>query len=69
MRWISISAETIYNILMIEFEIMILWYIQGFFKVKSDTNGNCLFSSLSLAISWGEISPNDKRQLICDYIE
>ena len=42
---------------------------KDYFRVKSDTNGNCLFSSLSLAISWGEISPNEIRQLICDYIE
>ena len=42
---------------------------KDYFRVKSDTNANCLFSSLSLAISWGEISPNEIRQLICDYIE
>ena len=42
---------------------------KDFFRVKSDTNGNCLFSSLSLATSWGEISPKEIRQLICDYIE
>ena len=39
---------------------------KDYFRVKSDTNGICLFSSLSLAISWGEISPNEIRQLICD---
>ena len=42
---------------------------KDYFRIKSDTNGNCLFSSLSLAISWGEISPNEIRQLICYYIE
>ena len=42
---------------------------KGYFRVKSDTNGNYLFSLLSLAISWGEISPNEIRQLICNYIE
>ena len=42
---------------------------KDYFRLKSDTNGNYLFSLLSLAISWGEISPNEIRQLICDYIE
>ena len=44
-------------------------YSKIFLRIKYDTNENCLFSSLSLAISWGEISPNEIRQFICDYIE
>ena len=68
-RWISISTETLCRILMIELKIIILLLVYSKIRVKSDTNGNCLFSSLSLTISLEEISPNEISQLICDYKE
>ena len=42
MRYISISLETIWRILMIELKIMIL-LVYSKIRVKSHTNGNFLF--------------------------